>query len=178
MDYKIEQLLPLAAELADRYTSKESTSVTYETAGALMEAVLYCMKECEDEGNAVISQGSMPGVREIYRRGAGLVIEKARRARVLHDAIIRDFEDYGCMNYRDTIQKGMPGFFLHYDPVFAPGRHILSLDYPLLCGNPPLCGVDLIFEYLKGIWTEMQFLNRFHPDMVRRLLSQVSPEYK
>ena len=49
MDYKIEQLLPLAAELADRYTSKESTSVTYETAGALMEAVLYCMKECEDE---------------------------------------------------------------------------------------------------------------------------------
>lgn len=24
----------------------------------------------------------------------------------------------------------------------------------------------------------MQFLNRFHPDMVRRLLSQVSPEYK
>lgn len=178
MDYKIEQLLPLAAELADRYTSKESTSVTYETAGALMEAVLYYMKECEDEGNAVIRQGSMPGVREIYRRGAGLVIEKARRARVLHDAIIRDFEDYGCMNYRDTIQKGMPGFFLHYDPVFAPGRHILSLDYPLLCGNPPLCGVDLIFEYLKGIWTEMQFLNRFHPDMVRRLLSQVSPEYK
>ena len=178
MNYKIEQLLPLAAELADRYTSKESTSVTYETAGALMEAVLYCMKECEDEGNAVIRPGSMPGVREIYRRGAGLVIEKARRARVLHDAIIRDFEDYGCMNYRDTIQKGMPEFFLHYDPVFAPGRHILSLDYPLLCGNPPLCGVDLIFEYLKGIWTEMQFLNRFHPDMVRRLLSQVSPEYK
>ena len=41
MDYKIEQLLPLAAELADRYTSKESTSVTYETAGALMEDA-YC----------------------------------------------------------------------------------------------------------------------------------------
>ncbi|MCD8170737.1 MAG: DUF6179 domain-containing protein [Clostridiales bacterium] len=178
MNYQIEQLLPLAAELADRYTSKESSSVTYETAGALMEAVLYCMKECGNEGNAVISPGHMPGAREIYRRGAGLVMEKARRARVLYDAIIRDFEDYGCMNYRDTIQKGMPEFFLHYDPVFAPGRHILSLDYPLLCGNPPLCGVDLIFGYLKGIWTEMQFLNRFHPDAVRRILSQISPEYK
>ena len=60
MDYKIEQLLPLAAELADRYTSKESTSVTYETAGALMEAVLYCMKECEDEGNASSARAVCP----------------------------------------------------------------------------------------------------------------------
>ena len=75
MNYQIEQLLPLAAELADRYTSKESSSVTYETAGALMEAVLYCMKECGNEGNAVISPGHMPGAREIYRRGAGLVMD-------------------------------------------------------------------------------------------------------
>lgn len=41
LDYQIEQLLPLVAELADKHTSGESSSVTYETAGALLEAVLF-----------------------------------------------------------------------------------------------------------------------------------------
>lgn len=104
-------------------------------------------------------------------------MEKANRAKALYDAILQDFEDYGCMNYRDTILKGIPAFFLRYDPVFTPGDHLLTLDYPLLCGNPPLCGVDLILEYLNGIWTEIQFLNRFHPHTVRQLLGRISPSY-
>ena len=217
---EIENLLPLVAELADRYTSRESSSVTYETAAALMEAVLYCLRECEQEEAALVASGPASDVRALYRRGAQLVIEKTHTVKALYDTIIQDFEDYGCMNYRDTILKGMPQFFLRYDPVFAPGNHLLTLDYPLLCGKPqrmgvslpfgdliphgnsspngnpfphdnpfphstpsafkshPLCGIDLILEYLKGIRTEQLFLNQFHPDMVRQLLYRVSPDYK
>ena len=217
---EIENLLPLVAELADRYTSRESSSVTYETAAALMEAVLYCIRECEQEDAALVTSSAGPDVRALYRRGAQLVIEKTHMAKALYDTIIQDFEDYGCMNYRDTVLKGMPQFFLRYDPVFAPGNHLLTLDYPILCGKPrrtgsdlaagdsfphgdpsphgdssphgapsphsapssftsqPLCGIDLILEYLKGIRTEQLFLNQFHPDMVRQLLYRVSPDYK
>ena len=217
---EIENLLPLVAELADRYTSRESSSVTYETAAALMEAVLHCLRECEQEEAALVASGPASDVRALYRRGAQLVIEKTHTAKAHYDTIIQNFEDYGCMNYRDTILKGMPQFFLRYDPVFAPGNHLLTLDYPLLCGKPqrmgvslpfgdliphgnsspngnpcphgnpfphstpsafkshPLCGIDLILEYLKGIRTEQLFLNQFHPDMVRQLLYRVSPDYK
>lgn len=49
VDYKTEELLPLVAKLAFKYTSGESSSVTYETANMLMEAVCYCIRENERE---------------------------------------------------------------------------------------------------------------------------------
>lgn len=36
MEYEMEELIPLVKELCDRYTGKESTSVTYEAAQRLM----------------------------------------------------------------------------------------------------------------------------------------------
>ena len=41
--------MPIVAELADKYTGKESTSITYEKARQLMEAVLYCIHEYEED---------------------------------------------------------------------------------------------------------------------------------
>jgi hypothetical protein len=48
MNYEISELIPIVAELTDLYTSKESTSITYEKANQLMEAVLFCIQENED----------------------------------------------------------------------------------------------------------------------------------
>ena len=45
MEYEIEELVPIVATLAEKYTSKESSSITYEKAQQLMEAVLYCICE-------------------------------------------------------------------------------------------------------------------------------------
>ncbi len=50
--YEMEELLPLVAKLAAKYTSGESTSVPYETANMLMEAVCYCIEENEREGGS------------------------------------------------------------------------------------------------------------------------------
>ena len=47
--YEMEDLIPLVGYLAQKYTSGESTSVTYEKAEQLMEAVLYCIREAERE---------------------------------------------------------------------------------------------------------------------------------
>ena len=42
MDYKMEELLPIVSELAQKYTGYESTSVTYEKAQMLMgDSLLY-----------------------------------------------------------------------------------------------------------------------------------------
>lgn len=178
MEYRMEQLIPIVAELTERYTSKESSSVSYDTAQSLMEAVLYCMDECIRDGQAIMDPAHLPEESALYRRGAGLVIQKTYKAKQIYEAILPSFEDYGCINYRDTILKGIPEFFVRYDPVFYPARHLLTLDYPLLNGNPKLLGIDLILEYLKGIWIEMRFLDTFDPNFVRNLLEQESPEYR
>ena len=177
-EYRIEQLLPIVAELADKYTSKESSSVTYERAERLMEAVIYCIKECMANGGCEVDPGQPPDERALYDRGRELLLEKVYRAKKFYEGIIRDFEDYGCRNYRDTMIKGMPEFFVRYDPVFAPGDHLLTLDYPLLAGNPKGCGIDLIFRYLGGVQVESWYLGRFQPGEVAGLLQAVQPDYQ
>ena len=47
MQYKTEELIPIVAKLAEKYTAKESTSITYEKAQQLMGAVIYCICEYE-----------------------------------------------------------------------------------------------------------------------------------
>ena len=47
--YSLEELLPLVANLSRKYTSNDSSSVTYETARRLMEAVIYCINQLEYE---------------------------------------------------------------------------------------------------------------------------------
>jgi len=43
----MEELIPILAELTEKYTSKESTSVSYKTAKQLMNAVIYCINEVD-----------------------------------------------------------------------------------------------------------------------------------
>ena len=50
MDYTMEELIPIVGELAEKYTAKESTSITYEKAEQLMGAVLYAIHETELSG--------------------------------------------------------------------------------------------------------------------------------
>lgn len=75
MDYEMEDLLPIVAELALKHTGFEHTSITYERAQEFMMAVLYCLKEYND------CQSDMPvrqdvSVKEQYQTGRRLLAEK------------------------------------------------------------------------------------------------------
>lgn len=63
MEYEMAQLLELTKQLSEQYTSKDSSSVTYETAGMLMEAVLYCIQEdrCLQNGKPRLPNRSKTG---------------------------------------------------------------------------------------------------------------------
>lgn len=56
-EYQPEELIPIVSKLAGKLTGGESTSITYEKAQQLMEAVLYCINEWEreQEGNAQLA---------------------------------------------------------------------------------------------------------------------------
>lgn len=176
MEYRMKQLLPIVSWLTDKYTSKESSSVPYETAHRLMEAVIYCIDACAQ--NSLVQQDNSGNARGVYDSGYEKVIEKVIEAKAVYDQIIINFEDYRCRNYQDTIAKGMPSFFLKYDARFAPQDHLLTLDYPLINGSPDECGVNLIREYLWGIYLEKQFLDCIDKNTVIRLLDAIIPDYQ
>lgn len=109
--YGLEEILPVVIYLTNKYTSGESSSVPYEKAEMLMEAVLYCIRECFTWNTA----GVLPAVnslsaRQAYDKGYEYVTEKVKMARGLYDGLITDFEDYGCLNYRKTVLEGFPPF--------------------------------------------------------------------
>lgn len=176
MNDSMEELLPITAKLIEKYTSKESTSVTYETAQMLMGAVLYTIRECEKKDT--LSSKEMPDAWRLYEQGKRIIKEKGQQAKEIYHEIIADFEDYGCQNYHDTMIKGIPEFFIHYQIDFKPQDHILTLDYPTFHPIIGMCGVDLMLEYLKQIRGEQLFLQQFSKEEVCEILEQIIPEYE
>ena len=162
MDYKMEELIPIVSWLVDKYTSKESTSVSYETAQQLMGAVLYCIKENkgeQQEGYTLTPTGDI-SAEQAYKSGYDIAVHKVMQTKEIFEQIISDFTGYGNYAYEDTIMHGIPEFFLHYDVRFNPQDHILTLDYPIIVQQNELCGVDRIYQYLSCVRLEQIFLKK------------------
>ena len=69
MNYKMEELAQIVAGLAEKYTAKESTSITYERAEQFMGAVLYCIREVwQQKENSIISREGMSAL-QAYETG-------------------------------------------------------------------------------------------------------------
>lgn len=147
-----------------------------------MEAVIYCICECMEDNLPTVGNGERPKADVLYEKGYKKVIAKTKLAKDIYDSFIEDFNDYGCRNYKDTIVKGIPVFFMKYDPMFAPQDHLLTLDYPLMEDDRKesigLCGVDLILFYLQCIRKEQRFLSRFEPEAIKEMLRRIRPEYE
>ncbi len=175
----MEELLPLIGELAEKYTGKESTSITYEKARQLMGAILYCIREYEaglEEG--LISTENRVEAKTAYLLGYKKVLEKVKEAQILYNRIIGDFNSYKNRCCYDTVAKGLPSFFLYYDPRFAPQDHLLTLDYPVLRPMDSLQGIDAIYAYVKSIGLEQTFFEKIPDEYIFHVLKVYSADYK
>ena len=175
MDYEMEELVPIVGKLAEKYTSHESTSITYEKAEQLMGAVLYCIHELwESSGNAP-SLNKKLSAQRAYEMGAAYVRDKTGKALDLYNRILRilpEFCHYENKCLYDTFVKGIPEFFKWYDVQFEPQNTILTLDYPLLKDISEYTGIDKIFEFIKAIGLEQKFLKLFPAGYVINILSK------
>jgi hypothetical protein len=179
MDYTMEELLPVVEKLTFQFTSGDSSSVTYETARMLMEAILYCIEEYEKEGNEFgVRSESRQEAAYVYKLGYEAVREKVYKAKELYEIILKDFKDYGLRNLKETFLDGMPAFFIRYDPKFKPQDHLLTLDYPTVGVITNLKGIDAIYQYLCNIKLENDFLQVFAPENIARRLERLMPDYK
>ena len=178
MKYEMVELVPIVAKLAEGYTSKESTSITYDRAQQLMEAVLYCIHEGELSGQFSLMQKEEVSAEKMYAIGAKCVEEKTKETLTLYNGVMTFFSDYGNRCLNDTVVKGLPEFFKWYDCKYEPQNTILTLDYPVLTYIPEHTGIDKIYDYVLCIQQEQKFLNRFPSEYVTEILSQYNKQYK
>ncbi len=91
IDYKMEELLPVVGKLANEYTGFENSSVTYEKARQLMEAVLYCIHELDLSGKERGVSVQRISAQEAYDIGFICVREKVKRALDLYNKLLTGF---------------------------------------------------------------------------------------
>lgn len=176
MEYTLAELLPMVESLSRKYTRNESTSISYETAQQLMEAVIYCIEEAEHPSADLPI--SVLSAADAYALGYEAVLRKTKQTAKRYNALMERFSSYGNRAYEETISQGFPAFFRWYDPLLAPQEHILTLDYPLLRPLEELCGIDRITAYLECIETEQRFLRCFSEKFVRSALSKHHPQWE
>ena len=178
MGYDMEELVSIVAKLAEEYTSKESTSITYEKAQQFMDAVLYCINEAEKMERYSLIQENGVSAHEMYKIGVSCVKEKIKETMEIFNNVISHFSSYGneCLN--DTVVKGLPEFFKWYDYKYEPQNTILTLDYPVLVDITEHTGIDRIYDFVICIQLEQRFLNRFSTEYVVEVLSKYDREYK
>lgn len=178
ISYEAEDLVPIVAELAKRYTSGESSSISYEVAGQLMEAVLYCIREFEKGEAFSLTTGKKLPAGKCYERGLELVEKKVQDALKLYNRMMLYFSSYGNRCLQDTVGKGMPEFFKWYDYRLNPQDTLLTLDYPILMDLSADTGIDRIYGYLLCISLEQKFLRKFPRDFVREALAEYDSRYQ
>lgn len=179
MEQNVDEILGLVRELTEQYTSKESTSVTYEKAQQLMGAILYCIEEreqCRSEFDVIQTQETS-SVRQIYEQGYELVKKKTAAAMNQYNEQALWFRDYENLALRETFDA-IPEFFIRYDVRFYPQNHILGLDYPVLLSLERFCGIDRIDAYLECLRLEQIFLQSFSEEFVIESLERYSHDYR
>ena len=91
VEYEMEELAPVVGWLANKYTSGESTSISYEKAQQLMEAVLYCIQEISLFESNDLALADKMSARQAYEIGAALVEKKVRKALDLYHELLPEF---------------------------------------------------------------------------------------
>ena len=99
-----------------------------------------------------------------------LVEKKVRKTLAMYNEMMPEFSDYGNICLYDTVVREMPEFFKWYDIRFNPKDTILTLDYPVTRDLSGYTGIDRIYEYLKCIRKEQDFLHSFPESYVRGVL--------
>ena len=175
--YSMEDLIPVVGNLTEKFTAKESSSVTFERARQLMEAVIYCIAHLEVKDSISVSTEGLPA-KDAYRLGYDAVMKKVSETQNKYCELMKFFDPYDNRNYRDTVVKALPGFFRYYDAKFAPTETIITMDYPVFGLDTSLEGIDMIRQYIDAIWEEQNYLMNFPRNGVISALRSFHPRYE
>lgn len=185
-DYSMEELLPIVRELAEKYTSKESSSITNDCARTLMKAVLYCINHSKEnfpkktDESVQLDSKEKCSAKIAYQIGYRCVCEKVEMARCEYNQMIQEFQSYGNLNYEEVVKVALPGFFYRYNPKFLPQDSVITMDYPTLIPvvGTERSGIDAIEKYIHCIYLEQKILQTLDSELVVKLLTNYREDYR
>ena len=154
MNYKIEELVPIVGKLAEHYTAGQSSSIKYEAAEQLMEAVLYAIHEAETFDSQSLVAAQIPA-EKMYTIGVACIEEKVKKSLELYNQILPKLDFFENEHLYDIFLNELPEFFKWYDIKFDPQDTIILLYYPALRHLDDYSGIDKIYEFLKSIYMEL-----------------------
>jgi hypothetical protein len=167
------QILDILRETANYYTKAESYSVRVEVAEQIMLSIYYTIgsflkgKTSIKEKITLIKENAM---KYLFSEGEKVLKIKIEESKELLKNVQKSKLKTSNYAYIDTIDYGIPLFFIEYDSRFAAHEMQGSIDYPLAIDEMELVGIEYISEYLKKIDFENQFCSHFDSYEIENLL--------
>lgn len=169
----------LAAKMAQTYTFGASSSVTAETAQALLESAMCCIGrrlKTSGTGEALKLLKTLPA-EKIWNEGKELLRRDLDEAKSLLSFLQEHTLNTENEAYRGTLFEALPSFFSAYDIEFAAHDTPCLIDYPLCVEPGRLAGVEYILDYLKKLITENSFCMKY-VEQIEPLLRGYSPYWR
>ena len=183
-DDTAERLQAESAELLSRqitrYTDGQSSSVRTETAQELSDSVWYSISVAlkpKSVADAAELLNRSP-LAHIFVAGQKSIARKVSVCRLSHASLVRNLFPTGNEFYASTIRDGILGFFKLYRPEFFAHRTIITADYPSMCGEGDVCGIEFIERYVHNLFYENAFLKHFSPENAHSFLLLHNPGYE
>lgn len=174
----LPRLWELLGKQTERYTSKDSTSVTIETAQELLASLWYTITVDLDETgtpyNRLLSDELMPFVKQ----GQTILQDKLEATKRLWEAVYRTSPEIQNYYYTDTL-RGIGDYLKRYDLFYFAHRKPSFIDYPLLnATSETIQGLTYTEQYLKGMLAENLLIHGFEKNAVICVLQTDAPDYQ
>jgi len=167
------QILNILKETVGYYTKDESCSVRVEVAEQIILSIYYTIgiflksKTSIKERVTLIKENTM---KYLFSEGEKFLKIKIKESKELLNIVQKNKLKTANYAYIDTIDYGIPLFFMEYDSRFAAHETQGAIDYPLAIDEMDLVGIEYINEYLKKIDFENQFCSHFDSYEIENLL--------
>lgn len=175
------QIVELLSKQIDRFTMKESSSVKVETAQELLQSALYkiglYLKTLPDTDAGVLMLKNTR-LSELFDQSKRLVKKQVIEAKLLYKAVQKNRIQAGTLAYNDTIDHAISEFFTSYDIEFGAHETMASIDYPLCFDQMNTVGIEYIGGYLKKLYVENMFCQKFSNSEISALLNSYDKNYQ
>lgn len=168
------QILDILKETVNYYTKAESYSVREEVAEQLMLSIYYTIGIFLKDVPAIKQRITLikeNPIKYLFSEGEKILKAKVEESKALLKLVQKNRLKTANYAYIDTIDYGIPLFFIDYDIRFASHETPGSIDYPLAIDEMNLVGVEYIYEYLKKINFENKFCSYFENAETEDLLN-------
>lgn len=167
-------------EIKIKQFSGGNSSVSKERGQALMDANIYLiglyLKQFETAKS--IEYLKKYTIKEIYDQGSSLIKQLLHFSKLEVEIFVKELVKIDLYVYHDTIYRGLPLFFTHYNFDYNPQDAVLTFDYPTYQQLTNKQGIERFLEYFKFVQLENNFNQLFSISLLNEMLFYYHRDYQ